>query len=394
MDVGAHTFDDTDRFVKDSRGLIEDIAGYLYENPELGLQEHLAMAKLSGILKARGWHVETGLGGMQTSFVARRGHKRPCFAFLAEYDALPGIGHGCGHNLIAAASVAAALACESAYPADEHDVSWMVIGTPAEETYGGKIALADAGVFDRIDAAFLAHPGQTNSLGGRSWASHPMELTFLGRTAHAGGNPQGGVNALDACVHAYMMIRNLRNQLRDDVRLAGVILEGGQAQNVIPDRARMRFTVRSKEWRFVEEVLVPRIIGCAQAAADANLATLEWHHHELLFKECLAHPVLESLAQKHFDRLGLDVPPVPEGAGGGTTDVGAVTWVCPTIQIGFEMTDARGHSVEMADATVTEKGIDRTTKAARILASIAVDLFKNPGLLCEAASYMRQTKQR
>ena len=369
--------------------LVSDIATSLYNRPELGLQETYASDKLAGTLERQDWTVQRGQAGLPTAFVARVGRGRPCLAFMAEYDALPGVGHGCGHNLIAGAAVAAAAACRAVMPPEEHGVSWVVAGTPAEESYGGKIAMVDAGVFAGMDAAFLAHPGMRNGTGGASWASHPIELTFHGLSAHAGGNPQGGVNALDACVQAYIMIRNLRNQVRDDVRLAGVITHGGDVQNVIPDLARLRFTVRSREWRFIEETLIPRIIGCAQAAAAANLGSVEWRHHELLFKECLEHPVLQALAAEGFARWGEVVPPPPPGAGGGTTDVGAVTWVCPTIQISYRITDARGHSREMADATVTGYAIRQTLVAAKILAGIAAELVFRPGLLAQARAEMQ-----
>jgi metal-dependent amidase/aminoacylase/carboxypeptidase family protein len=283
------------------------------------------------------------------------------------------------------------MACRAVLPTEQSGVSWIVAGTPAEESYGGKIAMADAGLFGGVDAALLAHPGMRNGIGGTSWASHPVELTFRGKPSHAGGNPQEGINALDACVQAYIMIRNLRNQLRDDVRLAGVITHGGDVQNVIPELARMRFTVRSKEWRFIEETLIPRVVGCARAAAEANMATLEWRHHELLFKECLAHPVLQRLALKYFEEMGEVVPPPPEGAGGGTTDVGAVTWACPALQISYRITDARGHSREMADATLTPYAIDQTLKAAKVMAFTAAELAQSPVLIAEAGRHLQES---
>ncbi len=369
--------------------LISDIAVSLYNNPEIGLKEFYAMGKITSLLETDGWDIERAVAGLDTAFIARTGRSRPAFAFMAEYDALAGIGHGCGHNLIAAASLAAGIALKRALPSESHEVSWLVIGTPAEESYGGKVAMADRGVFDHIDAAFLAHPGVRNGVGGTSWASHPVELTFIGKPSHAGGNPQEGINALDACVHAYTMIRNLRNQLRDDVRLAGIITHGGEAQNVIPEFAQMRFTVRSRSWQFVENTLIPRIVRCAQSAADANLTELKWCHHELLFKECLSYPVLQDLAHKHFAGLGEKVLEPPDLSGGGTSDVGAVSWVCPTIQIGYKITEARGHSREMADSTVTEYALEQTIKAAKILAFMALDLLARPELLKAAHEHLR-----
>lgn len=379
------------------RPLVADIAVSLYERPETGLNEHFAADKLVGILEENGFQVERNLAGLPTSFLARKGKGKPAIAFMAEYDALPAIGHGCGHNLMAACAVAAGIACSSTVPAgslsDGEGPSWIVLGTPAEETIGGKVVMAEKGVFQGIDAAFIAHPGQRDSVGGGiPWASHPIEITFHGRSAHAGGNPEGGINALDACVQAYIAIRNLRNSMRDDVRTAGIITHGGDAQNIIPDKTVMRFTLRCTDWRYLEDVLIPRVKRCAEGAAMAVGATVEFHHHENLFRDTLTHPVLQELARKNFEYIGHQIPPVT-GGGGGVTDVGNVTWVTPCIQIGFRIGDARGHSVEMADATVTDQGIDATVDAAKVLSLCAVDLLMDPESLASAQEYLRKKLQ-
>lgn len=370
--------------------LVEDIAVSLYDHPETGLTETFAAAKLKGILESHGFRVDGGTAGLPTAFFARSGDTRPAFAFMAEYDALPVIGHGCGHNLMAACAIAAGIACKEAMPPADAGISWIVLGTPAEETVGGKVTMAGAGTFSNTDAAFIAHPGQRNSLGGSSWASHPIEIAFHGRASHAGGNPQEGINALDALVSAYMSIRNLRNHLRDDVRLAGIITHGGDAPNIVPERAACRFTVRAKDWRYVEEVVIPRVKRCAEGASVAAGARVEFRHHEPLFRETLEHPVLKEIARRNFERLSQAVPPPPEGMGGGVTDVGSVTWVVPCIQIGYAMTTARGHSREMAEATLTPRGIDATLMAAKVIALSALDLVYEPDLLAQAKQYLSE----
>ena len=375
------------------RPLVEGIARSLYERPELGLAEQFASATLKEILSAHGFSVESNLAGLPTAFAARSGKGRPALAFMAEYDALPAIGHGCGHNLIAASATAAGIACKQVLSKDMPSVSWVVLGTPAEETVGGKVTMVEAGVFDDIDAAFIAHPGQRNSLGGTSWSSHPLEITFHGRASHAGGNPQEGVNALDALVTAYMSIRNLKNQLRDDARLAGIITHGGDAQNIVPDRTVARFTVRARDWRYLETVVLPRVRQCAEGAAHAYGATVEFRHHEPLFKETLEHPVLKQVARANFEALGEEVPPLPEGFGGGTTDVGSVTWVTPCVQLGFKITDARGHSREMAEATITRFAVDKALMAAKVLALSALDLVERSELLREAKSHLQAARK-
>jgi amidohydrolase len=375
------------------RPLVEEIARSLYERPELGLAERFASSRLKEILSAHGFSIESGLAGLPTSFAARAGQGRPVLAFMAEYDALPAIGHGCGHNLIAACAVVAGICCRQVLPGVLPDVSWLVLGTPAEETVGGKVAMAEAGVFENVDAAFIAHPGQRNSLGGASWSSHPIEITFLGRASHAGGNPQEGINALDALVTAYLSIRNLKNQLRDDARLAGIITHGGDAQNIVPDRTTARFTVRARDWRYLETVVLPKVKLCAEGAAQAFGARVEFRHHEPLFKETLEHPVLKQIVQANFEALGEEVHPLPEGFGGGTTDVGSVTWVTPCVQIGFKITDARGHSREMAEATMTPLALDKTIMAAKVLALSALDLAEHPDLLARAKRYLESRRE-
>ncbi len=374
------------------RSLVQDIAESLYNKPELGLEEVYASSKLSEILESKGFDVEREIAGMPTAFKAQSGTQRPSIAFLAEYDALPVIGHGCGHNLIASCAVAAGIAVNKVFPPEEIQGSWIVLGTPAEETIGGKVVMAEAGVFSDMDAAFIAHPGQTNHLGGSSWASHPLQITFLGRSAHAGANPGAGINALDACVSAYTQIRTMRNHLRDDVRLAGIITHGGDAPNVVPDKAVVRFTVRSRNSHYLEETVLPKVKQCAEGAASSVGASVKFKHYEPLFKETLEHPVLKELARKYFKFLGHEIIPDKRKSGGGVTDVGAVTWEIPCIQIGFGMTKARGHSREMADDTITVEGIDATLLAAKVLALSAVDLMFEPDLLQKANKHLENAR--
>ena len=370
------------------RPLVEDIAVSLYRNPELGLAEVYASRKVGSILEAEGFSVDAGIAGMPTALRAAHGTGCPAIAFLAEYDALPAIGHGCGHNLIAACSTVAALACRHAIPPDRGG-RWLLIGSPAEETVGGKLAMVEAGTFADVDAAFIAHPSRQNGLGGSSWASHPLELTFHGRASHAGASPQDGINALDALVAAYTQIRNLKHSLRDDVRLAGIITHGGDAQNIVPERAQARFTVRARDWRYLEQVVLPKVKQAAEGAALAAGARLELRHHEPLFRETLEHPVLRDVARRNFEYLGEQIPP-SEGGDGGVTDVGGVTWITPCIQIRFGMTSARPHSRELADDTVTPRGIEATLMAAKVLALSAADLAYTPAALDEARDTLRR----
>ncbi len=161
----------------------------------------------------------------------------------------------------------------------------------------------------------------------------------------------------------------------------------------MPDRTAARFTVRARDWQYLETAVLPKVKQCALGAAQAHGATVEFRHHEPLFKETLAHPVLKQIAAANFASLGEEVPPLPEGAGGGTTDVGSVTWVTPCVQIGFKITEARGHSRDMADATQTPLAIDKTLMAAKVLALSALDLVERPELLEEAKKQMQAARK-
>jgi metal-dependent amidase/aminoacylase/carboxypeptidase family protein len=189
-------------------------------------------------------------------------------------------------------------------------------------------------------------------------------------------------------VAAYTAIRNLRHQLKDPVRLAGIISHGGDAQNVVPDRAQLKFTLRSTDWKYLEEVIIPRVKRCAEGAAAMYGVTVDFRHHESLFRDTLDYPILMELAEANFKLVGEELPPPIVGGGGGVTDVGNVTWVTPSIQIGYRMSSARGHSREMADATVTPEGISSALTATKVLSLTAYDLISNPDLLKQAKSYL------
>jgi len=374
--------------------VVENVARSLYDHPELGLEEVFASGKLTDILEHNGFVIERGVAGMKTAFRASSGQGRPVIGFMAEYDALPEIGHACGHNLIAAVALVAGIACSDVISPEESSVTWVVLGTPAEETIGGKIVMAEAGVFDDVDVAFIAHPGQRNSAGGESWASWPVEITFRGQASHAGANPQGGVNALDALVQAYIGIRNLRNSLDDSVRIPGIITHGGDAPNVVPDKATARFSIRAKSSKYLQEVLIPRIHAFADGIAIATGTVLEFSHYEPLFRETLKYPRLQSIVERNWRRLGVEIPQQETGTGGGVTDVGAVTWRTPAIQIGFRIGDAPGHSREFAQSTVSEAGIKGVLLAAKVLALSALDILAQKEVIEEMKRDLASIRDR
>ena len=228
---------------------------FLYRNPEIGFQEFKACEFLSQFLEKRGFEVDRGVGGVKTAFLARpsgRPKTRPAIAFLAEYDALPGVGHGCGHNLIAASSLGAAVALSrhNGLPG-----SLAVVGTPAEEGGGGKILLAEAGIFSEMDMAMMCHPSRLNRPGEEMLGRVKFQVEFFGKAAHASVSPDRGINALDAMVAAYNHISALRQAVRPEARIHGIITHGGDAANIIPQYTAGLFYIRAASRTYRDELL-------------------------------------------------------------------------------------------------------------------------------------------
>lgn len=364
---------------------------WLYEHPELGNEEHQAAAAIGAMCQRYGFRVEHGVAGLPTALraVKRGGADRPAVALLAEYDALPGIGHGCGHNVIATSCLGAALALASL--GADFPGTVVLLGCPAEETTGGKIDLVEHGAFAGIDLALSVHPGAQSSIGGSSLASHPLQMEFFGRTAHAAAAPQEGINALQALVQAMNAIWMLKTQLRDDVRLPGIILDGGRAPNVIPDYARARFSVRAADAAYLENVVLPRVRACAEAAALATGATVKMHHYEPLFRDLRNNMALSLAFKSNLEALGHTVAVRDATSRGGSTDVGNVSHAVPTIHphIAMVAPGVGGHTVEFARATVTPAGRRALADAAAAMAMTALDFVLDHGLRARVEAEFR-----
>jgi amidohydrolase len=247
---------------------LERIGRDIHANPEIAYEEHKAVGWLAELLKKQGFSVELGVANTETAFVAsRRNGTGPTVAFLSEYDALRGLGHGCGHNLIATASAGAGIALADAL--DRLPGRVLVIGTPAEEGGGGKIRLIRAGIFQEVDAAMMFHPDTRTQVLHWALAVTHMHFEFIGRAAHASGDPEKGINALDAFVLAYNGISLLRQQVKEGARLHGFLKEGGTAPNIIPERTSGEFLVRARDEAYMQE-LVQKVKNIFQAAALAT----------------------------------------------------------------------------------------------------------------------------
>jgi len=364
--------------VKKQKDRILAISDYIMENPEIAMEEHEAAARLAEYLRSEGFEVEENLAGMATAFRAtKKNGEGPKLAFLAEYDALPGYGHACGHNLIAAMSAGAATALASILDTYQGEVS--IIGTPGEEIGEGKPYLIEKGVFDSYDAAMMVHPFSSTCADPVVTTIGGYDFTFEGKTAHAGAKPYEGVNALDAVVMLYNGVSVLRQQLRDGTRIHGIVLDGGTAANSIPDRCRIRLEIRAKELEYYNEV-VEKVINCAKAAALATGCRLEYSQFE---RTCLGlneNPELVKIFREKLVELG-----VPEGPPvfGGSTDMGDVSCKLPAIHpfLKCAENDEFPHTEEFLKAMKKPYARESAVTGMKLLALTGLALFENPELI-------------
>ena len=344
----------------------------LHARPELGNEEYEAAQLLTDASRMQGFHVTQGAAGLPTAFLAKRGDSGPKIAFLAEYDALPGLGHACGHNLIASMSFGAAAAF-AALTADQAQTYF--IGCPAEETQGGKIALTNAGVFNGFDAVFIIHPSDETTLGGTSLASHPLCVRFHGREAHVASRSERGINALDALVLFYQGLQGLRLRFGEQALIAGIITAGGTAPNIVPALAEMKCTVRSLSSDYLEQQVLPAVRALATGIAEGTGATVTLEHYEPLFKELIQDTDLAAYFAENLRLLGEPVRQLPDNDAGGSTDVGNVSHVAPTLHPELSIGDGlTAHTTAFTAAAGSAAAQKRALVGAKAMAMSAWDI--------------------
>lgn len=371
------------------------ISDTIHANPEIAFEEFESAALLCRTLEENGFAVERGVADLETAFVATV-HGReggPTVAFLAEYDALPGLGHACGHNIIGTSAVGAGLAMQAVLPQLAGTIH--VIGTPAEEGGGGKVYMVDAGVFDDVDAALIVHPMGKNKTRGTSLTSYKISIEFFGKPAHAAGQPDRGINALDAVIQTYNGISALRQHLRDDARIHGIITHGGDAPNIVPEYAAARFYVRAADVPYTEQV-IKKVQACAEGAALATGARLEFKEYAPHYEDMVSNPRLADLAEANMAALGIEVTPPDPKERMGSTDMANVTRVVPglhpSIAIGPE--DMGAHTAEFCEAAASPAGHEGLIKAAKLMAMTAVDLLAVPANVREARKAFEEQKKQ
>ncbi|MFN2451960.1 MAG: M20 family metallopeptidase [Candidatus Dormibacteria bacterium] len=358
------------------RGELVEVAREIHHNPEIGFEEHEASRRLEDLLERRGFAVQRGASGMPTAFLAERGRGGPEVAFVSEYDALRGIGHACGHNLIGTGSVAAGIALAAALDEAGLPGRVRVIGSPAEEGGGGKIPLCDDGVFDTTDAALIFHPSDRTFAVMWALACTHWHWSFTGRAAHAAGDPDQGINALDAFVHAYNGISLWRQQLKDGARVHGFIAEGGTAPNVIPERTSGEFITRARDGGYLAEMDV-RFRAIFEAAAQATGCTLELRAGGDSYLDLRSNPVLAERCHDHLGVVGLDPHHSIPWDRVGSTDVGNLSYVAPTLHPEIAITDegVSCHTHEFREAADSERAYRVLLQAAEALALTGADVI-------------------
>ena len=383
--------------IETSRQELFDLSLDVHAHPELNYQEYYSSEALAGFLEQHSFSVERGIGGVETAFraaISGGGGEGPTVAVLAEYDALPEIGHGCGHNLIAMAAMGAALGLQA--NAEDLPGRVVVIGTPAEEGGGGKIRLLEAGVFDGVDATLSSHPFSNRTVipaaaaRGESWSLAMVGYRYMyhGRAAHAAAAPEAGINALNAVIHLFTGVDALRQHLRDDVRIHGVITDGGLAPNVVPEFAAANFMLRSRDGRYLSDEVVGKVRQVAEGAAAMTGARLEIEEFYPFYENVQPNVTLAQAVGANAQSLGfrLDEPVAGRPGSGASTDFGNVSQSMPAFELRYAVSDTpvASHTRDMRETASTELALSNALVVAKTLSLTASDLLRD-GALLEAA---------
>jgi len=368
---------------------LESLSRRIHDNPELGYQEVKAAGWLTEFLAGQGFKVERGVGGVETAFRATiETGDGPSIAILCEYDALPAIGHACGHNVIATAGVGAGAglaAVRDKLPKGRIHV----IGTPAEEGGGGKVRLIRGGVFTGVDAAMMVH-------GWDRWVPHQdllgvvrVGFEFTGKAAHASADPWEGINALDGVIQTFNNVSMLRQQVRPDARVHGIVTSGGAAPNIIPEFAAATFYVRAASLEYLAQ-LQKRVIACAEGAAKATGSTLKVIEYDNTYEPMKRNQTLADAFRVNMRRVGVtESPEIKERL--GSSDVGNVSQVLPTIQpyVKIAPDGTPWHSRAFEEAAVSPLAREGLLAAAKVMAMTTLDLLDDPDLLARAKQEFR-----
>jgi len=365
-------------------GELNKLGEEIWKNPEVMYEEHKAHNLLTNYLEQKGFDVVRSYLGVKTAFRATFGEAtKPNICVISEYDALPEIGHACGHNLIAEAGVAAGLGIKAALEANGAPLGRLtVMGTPAEEAGGGKIKLIEKGAFDDIDLAMMVHPCNRSILEPNFLANSYVKVTYFGKAAHAAAFPWDGVNALDAAILAYTNISLLRQQLKPTARINGIITNGGAKPNIIPEQSAMSYSIRAPTKQEMAE-LKSKVMACFEAAAKATGCTVDTQD-VVAYSEMRYNSVMSSLYKANSQQLGLTH--VDYTTPTGSTDMGNVSHIVPSIHPMYGIGDGTqvNHTRDFTTVTNNPESYQITLTAAKSLAMTAIDLYTTPELVQQA----------
>lgn len=355
-------------------GELLDVSHDIWEHPELGFEEHHAHDLLSGHLEAAGLETVRGAYGLDTAFEARAGSSGPEIGVICEYDALPGIGHACGHNIIAAAGLGAGLAAASVAEAAGGRV--RVLGTPAEEGGGGKVFMARAGALEGLEAAMMVHPADADMSSMTCIAVHQLEVAYHGRSSHAAAAPERGVNALDAAVLGYMAVAALRQHIGERERIHGVFTDGGGKPNIVPERAAMHWYVRAPDTEALE-ALEPRVLAALRSGAEATGATMTHEWKDPAYADMVTSDRLLASFAQNMESLGRALDPADAEPVVGSTDMGNVSHEVPSIHpmIAVAPRGVAIHTPEFARHARSEAGDRAVLDGAKALACTVIDAW-------------------
>lgn len=370
---------------------IKEISHTIYDNPELGLSEFKAVDLLTKELESYGYSIERNVADLPTAFKASKGNiGEPAVGLIAEYDALPDLGHACGHNIISASAIGAAMSLSEFL--DDTGGRIVVFGTPNEEgataegkklidiesQVRGKVKMVESGSFKGIDVVMEIHPYVKTTLTPDFLALIPVKISFTGKPAHAAAAPEMGINALEAVILTFNSINSLRQHLRSDARIHGIITEGGEAPNIVPERASALFYLRAADKKYLEEVLM-KVKKCAEGASIATGAKLDFHQSSYSLANMINNKTLCKFFEKNLIKLGMEIDELDRHEHLGSSDIGNVSYVVPAIQplIAVGEKDIAIHSREFGKATISQKGDQSLILATKALAFTFLDLMAN-----------------
>ncbi len=363
-----------------------ELSHSIHAQPELAYEEHFAHECLTKTLSEKGLEVEKGAYELDTAFEANAGSSGPIIALLCEYDALPGIGHACGHNIIAAAGIGAGLAASEF--TEPFKGRLRILGTPAEEGGGGKVKMLNKGAFDSVEAVLMIHPADADLPNISSLAVQQLKATYTGKAAHAAAAPEKGINALDGAVLGYMGVAALRQHIAPDERLHGIFTNGGQKANIVPETAEAIWYARSSTMERLE-ILKVRLVetlygGARSAGCDIQI---EWVNEP--YAEVLDNTPLLEAYMKNSESVGRVIKAADDDGVVGSTDLGNVSHVVPSIHpmVKVAPKGTAIHTVDFEKCAKSEEGDKGLLDSAKSLAMTVLDCWNDPSLLKDAKDF-------